>query len=44
MERDAGVRHPRQVGVAQGVSSQVLEAEAADDLVPVGGVAKYGGW
>jgi hypothetical protein len=40
---DAGVGHPRQAGVAEGVSAEVLEAEVADHLVPMSCVAEYRG-
>jgi hypothetical protein len=43
MRRDAGVGYPRQAGVAEGVSAEVLEAEVADHLVPMSGVAEYRG-
>jgi hypothetical protein len=43
VHRDAGVGHPRQAGVAERVSAEVLEAEVTDYLVPMSCVAEYRG-
>jgi hypothetical protein len=36
MDRDTGIGHPGEAGVAQVVTAQMLVAELGDDLVPVG--------
>jgi hypothetical protein len=40
VHRGAGIGHPGQSGMAQGVAAEVFEAECAHDLVSVGGVAE----
>jgi hypothetical protein len=42
VDRDAGVGHPGQSGVAEVVPSYVVVAQGGDYLVPVGGVAVDG--
>ena len=39
--RDTGIGDPRQAGVAEVVTTQMLVAELSDDLVPVGGVPQH---
>lgn len=42
MDRDSGVGHPGESGVAQAVSTKVFVTQVVDDVVPVGGVAEDG--